>query len=223
MFEWPVSSKIDLETYPRRRLFEHFISFEIPITARTLQIDVTGLRSFTKRKALRFSLTLGFLLTRASNYVPELRHRIQDGVPVDYDWIIPSFTVLSEDQIVYFSKGVFTDSFEDDYPRNVEINARAALGLDQLTGPENQGQIFITSVPWYSFTSIQPPYSRENASIPIFSIGKIYEDNGRIKAPLGIQSHHAFVDGYHIGRFMEILERHLAAPELIYHSSTAGL
>lgn len=223
MFEWPVASKIDLETYPRRRLFEHFMSFEIPITSRTLEIDVTELRNFTKAKALRFSLTLGFLLTRGANYVAELRHRIQDGVPVDYDRIIPSFTVLSEDHIVYFSKGVFTDNFEDDYPRNVEINARAARGLDQLTGPENQGQIFITSIPWYSFTSIQHPYSRENASIPVFSIGKIYEDNGRLKAPLGIQSHHAFVDGYHIGRFVEILERHLASPELIYNGSATCL
>ena len=223
MFEWPVASKIDLGTYPRRRLFEHFMSFEIPITSRTIQIDVTGLRNFTKRKSLRFSLTLGFLLTRATNYVPELRHRLEDGVPVDYDRIIPSFTVLSDDHIVYFSKGVFTDSFDDDYHQNVEINARAARGLDQLTGPEKQGQIFITNIPWYSFTAIQHPYSSENASIPIFSIGKLYEERGRIKAPLGVQSHHAFVDGYHIGKFVEILDRHLAAPELIYHSFDPGV
>lgn len=214
-FAWPVARAIDLETYPRRRLFEHFSTFEIPVVSRTLQIDVSGVRDYAKRNNRRFSLTLAFILTRATNHVPQMRHRIQDDILVDFDRIIPSFTLLSEEKIVYFSKGVFTDHFDADYARNLAINERAVRGLDQIKGPENQGQIFITNIPWYSFTSIQHPYCRQNASIPVFSIGKLYEDNGRIMAPFGIQTHHALTDGYHIGLFLEILERHLQAPALI--------
>lgn len=222
IFEWPVARAIALETYPRRRLFEHFSTFEIPVVSRTLQIDVTGVREYAKRNNRRFSLTLAFILTRATNHVPQMRHRIQDDILVDFDRIIPSFTLLSEEKIVYFSKGVFTDSFEADYHRNIAINERAIRGCDQITGPENQGQIFITNIPWYSFTAIQHPYCRQNASIPIFSIGKLYADNGRIMAPFGLQTHHALTDGYHIGMFLDIVTRHLNDPALIdqYYART---
>jgi chloramphenicol O-acetyltransferase type A len=43
----------------------------------------------------------------------------------------------------------------------------------------------------------------------------MYEDQGRIKLGLGLQVHHGLVDGYHIGHFMHIVERHLNDPALI--------
>lgn len=218
MFEWPTASRIDMTTYPRRDLYAHFLTFEIPVATRSIQLDVTSLMSYIKRHDYRFSLVLGFILTRATNHVPEMRHRIQDGVLVSFDKIIPSFTILSRDKLVYFSKGVFTDSFGHDYAENSAINDRAAKGLDENVGSENQGQIFITNNPWNSFTALQFPYASKYASIPVFGIGKMYKDGDKIKAPLAIQNHHALTDGYHIGHFLHILERHLEDPNLIDQS-----
>ena len=141
-FEWPVAAPIDLSTYPRRDLYEHFLTFEIPVTTRTVQLDITQLQSYAKGHGYRFSLTIGMIITRAVNHVPELRHRIQDGVLVEFKKIIPSFTILSEDKLLYFSKGVFTDNFVEDYAANLEILERAAKGLEQTVGSGNQGQIF---------------------------------------------------------------------------------
>lgn len=218
MFEWPVASRVDMETYPRRNLYEHFLTFEIPVATRAIQLDVTALMSFIKNNNYRFSLVLGFILTRATNHVPEMRHRIQDGVLVDFNKIIPSYTILSKDKRVFFSKGVFTDNFNDDYLENLEINERAAKGLDPNVGSDNQGQIFITNNPWNSFTSLQFPYSQKVSSIPVFGIGKMYREGEKIKAPLAIQNHHSLTDGYHIGHFLHILERHLEDPDLILGS-----
>lgn len=215
MFEWPIASRIDMNTYPRRVLYEHFLTFEIPIVTRTVLLDVTSLMSYIKRNNYRFSLALGFIITRATNHVPELRHRIQDGILVEFNKIIPSFTILSKENLVYFSKGVFTDKFDDDYPENLKINENAMKGLDQNVGSENQGQIFITNNPWNSFTSLQFPYSKKISSIPVFGIGKMYRDGDAIKAPLAIQNHHSLTDGYHIGHFLYILNRHLDDPALI--------
>ena len=47
-FEWPVAAPIDLSTYPRRDLYEHFLTFEIPVTTRTVQLDITQLQSYAK-------------------------------------------------------------------------------------------------------------------------------------------------------------------------------
>ena len=124
--------------YPRRALYEHFLTFEIPVVTRTIQLDVTSLLTYIKDNNYRFSLVLGFIITRATNHVPELRHRIQDDVLVDFNKIIPSFTMLSKDKRVYFSKGVFTDIFDNDYQENMAINDNAAKGLDYNVGSENQ-------------------------------------------------------------------------------------
>jgi len=222
MFEWPTSTPIDIESYPRRELYEHFLSFEIPVATRTLQLDVTSLMSYIKRHNYRFSPVLGFMITRAVNHVPELCHRIQDGVLVEFTKIIPSFTMLSKDKLVYFSRGVFTDNFENDYAENLAINEHAANGREQNSGSENLGQIFITNNPWNSFTSLQFPYSSKFASVPVFGIGKMYKDGESIKAPLALQNHHSLTDGYHIGHFLDILHRHLEDPVLIERPFTSN-
>ena len=95
------------------------------------------------------------------------------------------------------------------------INDNAAKGLDYNVGSENQGQVFITNNPWNSFTSLQFPYSKKVASIPVFGIGKMYNEDKKIRVPLAIQNHHSLTDGYHIGHFLDILNRHLEDPGLI--------
>lgn len=221
MFEWPTCVDIDMQKYARKELYEHFLTFEIPVATRTVQLDVTNLMSFIKTNNYRFSLVLGFIITRAVNHVPELRHRIQDGKLVEFTKIIPSFTMLSQDKRVFFSKGVFTDSFDNDYYENMDINDLAAKGIEQNIGSGNQGQVFITNNPWNSFTSLQFPYSSKVASMPVFGIGKMYKEAGVIKAPLALQNHHSLTDGYHIGHFLDILYKHLEDPMLIEHPYTS--
>lgn len=214
-FEWPKATPIDMANYSRSSLYRHFLTFEIPVVTRTLQFDVSALLAQSKSRKQRFSLTLGFILTRAVNHVPEMRHRILNGELVEYDKIIPSITVLGLDKNLYFSKGVFSDSFADDYPSNLAIIERAAQGQEPNIGSDNQGQIFITNNPWNNFTSLNFPYSSKLASIPVFGIGKMHEDRGRTTVPIAMQTHHSLVDGYHVGLFLEILSRHLDDPSLI--------
>ncbi|MEY2719473.1 MAG: hypothetical protein RLZZ273_839 [Bacteroidota bacterium] len=215
MIEWPTAIPIDLDTYPRRQWYEHFCQFEIPLTYRTIQIDVTALKLYCKQHNLKFSLTIGFILTRASNHVNEFRHRIEGDKPVVYNKVIPSFTVMSKDKVFAITKGVYTESFASDYRENLSINDNVANGLELPPISENQGQIFITVNPWTTQTAVQAPYTKRFASVPVFCVGKMYDDNGRIKVGLGLQVHHGLVDGYHIGHFVHILERHLEDPTLL--------
>jgi chloramphenicol O-acetyltransferase type A len=156
--------------------------------------------------------TFSFLVTKAMNEIPEFLHRIDNQALVEFNKVIPSFTVLSEDKILHFAKGVWTDDFRNDYGANTLAIERAFKGLDQATHQEGLGEIFITNIPWYSFTAIHHPYSKSTSSIPIVSTGKIYQDKGREIIPFGIQTHHALVDGYHIGLLMKKLEHFLDNP-----------
>lgn len=205
----PQATEVNLATYTRRWAYEHFLTFDVPIVSRTIQLDVTKLRLHHKKQKFSFTLTFGFLVTKAMNEIPEFHHRIQDDILVDFDRVIPSYTALSKDNIICFAKGDYSGNFSQDYTKSADMIARAKLGLDQNNLDKSQGQIFITNIPWYSFTSIHHPYSKNNSSIPIISTGKIYQENGREKIPFAIQTHHALVDGYHIGLFMEKLEGYL--------------
>jgi chloramphenicol O-acetyltransferase type A len=208
----PQATEVNLETYARRWAYEHFITFDVPVVSRTIQLDITKLRIHNKKHKLSFMLTFGFLVTKAMNDIPEFHHRIQNDLLVDFDRVIPSFTALTANNIICFAKGDYSGNFNHDYEFNADRVARAKRGLDQDNIDKSQGQIFITNIPWYSFTSIHHPYSKNNASIPIISTGKIYQENDHEKIPFAIQTHHALVDGYHIGLFMEKLEHFLENP-----------
>ena len=42
--------------------------------------------------------------------------------------------------------------------------------------------------------------------LPIFTMGKCFERDGKHLLPLSIQVHHAVCDGYHVGLFVEKLQ-----------------
>jgi chloramphenicol O-acetyltransferase type A len=222
MFEWPIATPIALESFTRRHLYEHFVEFDIPVTYRTIQIDVTALRQFCKERSLKFSQTIGFILTRANNHVPELRLRIVDNVLVEYNKIIPAYTVMMPNKVFAFMRGVYTDVFDDDYLSNLAIHDRVVRGHESVEMSPNQGQIFITVNPWTTQTSVQAPFSRKVASMPVFCIGKMYDQHGRTLLGLGLQVHHGLVDGYHIGHFVHNVQRHLDDPSLVLRPFTSS-
>jgi len=215
MFEWPIAHPIDLSAYPRRRTYELFLDFDNPTTTRTVQIELTALMAYIKSRGLRFMPAIGFILMRAINLVPELRQRIQDDIPVEFIKIIPSFTIFCADGQIGFAKGVYTDEFSYDYAANVSIIDSVCNGCVQDVGLPSLGFAWITNNPWNTFSSLAFPFSRKFASVPIIAIGKMFHEGSRVMAPLAIQTHHSFVDGYQLAHFFDILNRHLESPHLI--------
>ena len=45
--------------------------------------------------------------------------------------------------------------------------------------------------------------------LPIFTMGKYFERDGKRLLPLAIQVHHAVCDGYHVGVFVEKLQGYI--------------
>lgn len=52
--------------------------------------------------------------------------------------------------------------------------------------------------------------NKDNAT-PLFDWRKYYEKDGKIMMPISVQAHHSFVDGIHIGEFVDLLEKYLAS------------
>ena len=74
--------------------------------------------------------------------------------------------------------------------------------------PENSFNI--SMVPWLEFTAVNiNVFDDGKFLLPIFTMGKCFERDGRRLLPLAIQAHHAVCDGYHVGLFVEKLQNEI--------------
>lgn len=206
----PKSKPIDMKTYRRLRLFDYFSQFEFPFTSFTANVDIGDFHEKVRVKGYKFFASLCLAISQSANEIPQFRHRIVDGKLTEYEAVYPAVTVLDKNDELMFAKGIYSGQFDHDY--NVLVNSieRAKIGLDQQNEDEKAYQIFVSNIPWISFTSVTHPYYSKNNSIPIFTTGKIIEANHKKHMPIAVQSNHSLVDGFHIGKFYERLNHNLA-------------
>ncbi len=73
--------------------------------------------------------------------------------------------------------------------------------------------IHCSFIPWVNFTSFK--HARKNDmdafGIPKFVFGKFTDENNKKMMPFSIEVHHALMDGFHVGKFIEKLQYNLNA------------
>ncbi len=204
--------KIDFENYPRRALFEAFKDRDVPFFSVTAPIDITHFKRFVDDHHCGFFVSLGFLISKAVNLVPELRHRIIDGELFEFEQVDPGYTVLLNDRTFSFCDSLYYEDFET-FRSYANTRIRQARESPDCSTGEKHHMFFITNLPWFSFTSITHPYDKKYGCIPVISIGKYLEQSGKLVVPIGIQVHHGVVDGLHVGEFYEHLSAMCQAPD----------
>jgi chloramphenicol O-acetyltransferase type A len=201
----PRSKLIDMKEYKRARLYDYFNQFEVPFTSFTVNVDIGDFHEQCRSRKYKFFSSLCRAITKSTNEIPEFRHRIVAERLVEFDRVYPAVTVLDQQNVLNFAKGTYTGDFNSDYHELVRAIDRAKDGLDQEENEEQPHQIFVSNIPWVSFTSVTHPYFSKNKSIPIFTVGKIIEGDHGKSIPIAVQSHHALADGFHIASFYERL------------------
>lgn len=196
---------VDLETYPRREHFDHYLNQVRCSYSATVPIDVTGLRARLKAEGLKAYPAQIYLLATAVNRIPEFRMSLDsDGRLGCWESISPMYTVLSQATKTFSAVWTaYQEDFAAFYRACVEDIDRYGTGafMPQTDIPTN---VFdISSIPWVDFTAFNLNFSPGTHLPPIFTIGKYIESNGRTQMPLSIQVHHAVCDGYHLGQFVE--------------------
>ncbi len=201
--------------WPRQSAFDHYRTYEHPHFSLTSSIDVANLRGFLKGNGISFTIGAAYVLASAANGVPELRQRIRGTQVVEYECVHPSITVLRPDESFSFCELPFCSDFRLFARRaGVAIEQARNAGIQCLEDlPGRDDYLFLTGIPWISFTAFQHPVpASANDAIPRIAWGKFYEQAGQLLLPLNIQVHHALVDGLHVGRFYQRVERLVANP-----------
>ena len=205
---------LDLDTWPRRKHYELFKGFDHPHFAMVANVDITGLKAAVRQHDVSITFAIVYLIARAANDIPEFRYRLRpDGVVV-HEVVHPSFTVMVDEEIFSFC----TVRYESDFPsfavgaaaREAQVKAHPTLENDS----EQDDLLFMSAIPWVSFTMFTHPMHLSPAdSVPRFAWGRFFEEGGRLMMPLGVQVHHALMDGLHVGRYYSAYESYLARPE----------
>jgi chloramphenicol O-acetyltransferase type A len=147
---------------------------------------------------------------RIANRMVELRYRIRGAEVVEHEVVHPSFTVMTAQGLFNYCTTDFLDDFTSFLRNTRERTEQLKRETVLQTESDRDDLIYITCLPWVSFTSITHPiHMHPTDSIPRISWGKFFEDSGRMQLPFSVQAHHALVDGRHIGRFYEEMQDEL--------------
>ena len=195
---------IDLQTWPRYTHYKLYRSFDHPHYSLGANLDVSEFYPAVKEKGISLSAAIIYVIASAANKVPELRMRMRGELVVEHEVVHPSFTVLTEDELFGFCHVEYTPVFAEFAGRAVEGIASVRENPTLQDDPGRDDRLFMTALPWVAFTHFTHPMNLQAGdSIPRFIWGKIFPESGRWKMPVGVQAHHALVDGLHMGRFFE--------------------
>lgn len=194
---------VDLEHWDRKEFYEHFINEVVCTFSATVSLDITNL------KGCRLYPAMLWLLTKAVNQMVQFRTAHTDEGVVIYDDMHPAYTIFNREHQNF--SGIWT-AFDEDYEtflRAYESDTETyASSVQFAPKPDRPANTFdVSMVPWFTFTSFNLNiFGDGRYLLPIFTMGKWVEQNGRRMLPLAIQVHHAVCDGYHVGQFVECLQ-----------------
>lgn len=106
----------------------------------------------------------------------------------------------------YFSEAY--SEFQKNYDADAGEYSKSIRYTPKGGTPENSFNI--SMVPWLEFTSCNiNVFDDGKLLLPIFTMGKRFERDGKRFLPFAIQVHHAVCDGYHVGLFVEKLQKRI--------------
>ena len=174
----------------------------------TFEADVTRFRQKVKEEGLSFTLSFVYAVCKCANEIEALRYRFLDGKIVLYDKIDTAFTYLNKETGLF---KVVNVPFVDDLSKYVGLaSKKAEEQKEYFTGPLGNDVFQCSPMPWVTYTHISHTNSgRKDNATPLIDWGKYYEKDGKTLMPVSIQAHHSFVDGLHIGQFVDVLQKYL--------------
>jgi chloramphenicol O-acetyltransferase type A len=199
---------LDLQNWPRREHFNFFRQFEEPFFGVTAIVDCTIAYEKAKTQGDSFFLYYLHKTLAAVNAVEAFRYRIAGNDVVVYDVVNVSATINKPDGSFGLSHMEYHHDFSEfSSVANVEIErVQSSAGLFPPISSENI--IHFSALPWINFTSLSHARSFSfKDCIPKISYGKMSEVNTVKTMPISIHVHHALMDGYHVGVFLDTLQQ----------------
>ena len=204
---------IDIENWKRKDHYNYFKQLNYPDFNICGNLDITRFYRYNKEQENPFFISMLYASTKTANSIKEFRFRIRGDKVLEHETVRPSFTVMTESDVFSFCTVKFKDGFINFKTNTSKEIQKSKNNVSILDEPGSDDLLYITSIPWISFTNITHPIQMNPVdSIPRISWGKYFEESGKIKLPLSVQAHHALVDGIHVGEYFNTIQEILDNP-----------
>ncbi len=196
----------EIKDFSRLELFNHYNECDNPFIVFTTKIDVTNIVNYCKVNK-NFYATMGYYITKTANKIDNFKYRYHNDKFYYCPQLISNYTqMFDENSIGYFAVPMKNSLVEyvNDF-RNIQdkfLNDRIYLTENTLE------EIWLSCQPWFNFTSMIPPLNKK-ITIPQFIWDKFWQEDDKYYLHLMISVHHGFADGFHIGKFINLLQKEL--------------
>ncbi len=162
--------KIDMQTWPRRPHFDLYRRFDHPHFSLCANVDIGATYAAVKERGTSISVAIIYLIARLANEIPEFRYRMRGEEVVEHAVVDPSPTILTPGDLFSFCTIPYSQDF-------AEFAARAAVRMaavrQQIVLSDEPGRddlLFMTAIPWVSFTSFtHPTHLNPSDTVPRFA------------------------------------------------------
>ncbi|MEG1762779.1 MAG: CatA-like O-acetyltransferase [Bacteroidales bacterium] len=214
-----MKTQINLKTWPRRHNVAFFSTFKNPFITITKSIDCTlAMQRNNTEKTSFFSCSL-YAILKAVNEIEEFKYRIDKEDKVFLFSEIHAMAVMA----IGGDNGEFKIvriPYIQDYALFCEtLKKLSNLENDEADPFEDESKhlesetldvVMVSAMPFLDFTSITPAQENKNgSSFPLISVGKVTQVNNHYRMPVAISAHHAFVDGFHIAKCFDNIEKYI--------------
>lgn len=203
--------EIDIDRWNRKAAFEMFSGYDDPFFNLTANIEVSRLYDFCKSNGLAFSLAALHVSMSAANEIREFRLRLAEGKVIEFDTIHATQTILDDDETFSFCYFEWQpDIFQFDRSGRATREKYKILKTFDVQS-DRLDLIYYSVIPWVSFTSFKHASRGDRMqSVPRIVFGRMSGDQviGR-HMPLSVEVNHALVDGFHVGKYYQLLQAKL--------------
>ena len=203
-----MKTKLEIESWARKEHFNFFKQFEEPFFGVSIEIDCTKAYTFCKAEGISFFLYYLHKSLVAANKTVPFRFRIEDEHVYVYDKVNASPTINRPDGTFGFAYIDYYEDFHKFYQEaKIEIERiQNSHGIFPAVSGENV--IHFSSIPWIKFNSVSHArcFSFKD-SCPKITFGKVFDHQNSKKMPVSIHVHHALMDGFHVGEFIDEFQK----------------
>ncbi len=209
--------RIDIDNWKRKKKFEFFIEMLSPIYSFTVRLNLDNCYSVAKSHNKSLFIYYSYALIKAANEIEELRLRLnrEDGeIRVylfdDVDLVTP--ITVDEDGEFAEVRIKYNPDFEEFYSAAEQIIATASADMNPIIEYNpNSTYTVVSALPFLDFTAMTPTTMEPGGvnQVPLIAVGKMSNVDGHRSIPVTIGVHHGFVDGHHIGKFFESVQKTL--------------
>lgn len=200
---------INFDKWNRKDLFNHYDICTNPFMIVSTEIDITNVYNYAKEYNLSMYASFGFYILNTINSFDGFKYRKEDDKLVLFDKVNANFTDSIDGKDIFFFSVEANDdliSFNNDY-RTIKSNY-IENNKKYVEKKYNINEVWLSCTPWFSFSSVTPPYNHDNY-IPQFIWDKFKKCDNKVTTNLMVMVHHGFMDGYQLGKFFNELQNNI--------------